>query len=207
MQKKCFFFVPISEFSYFFFYFQLFEKNRYLKNKLGLKQLKIKRSFFSKFWLFSFFGIFSVFKINLLAYKSLATSNPSYIESRFLRVGNHTTLRRSEIHPAQALYCNFSRPEKANCSFKKAATDLLNGLNVSTFDMGELSRFKTRLYQALLERDKIDWQTRIIREGIEIWDLASHQMKKKDFIYLFVLFYIFKFIFNLFFNLFIDTYS
>ena len=54
------------------------------------------------------------------AYKSLATLNPSYIESRFSRVGNHTMLRRSERHPAQTLFCNFSRPEKANCSFKKA---------------------------------------------------------------------------------------
>ena len=75
-------------------------------------------------------------------------------------------LRRSERHLAQSLYCNFLRPEKANCSFKRTATDLLNGLNVSTYDMSEFSRLKTRPYRTLLGRDMLDWQTRIVKEGI-----------------------------------------
>ena len=86
--------------------------------------------------------------------KSLATSNPSYVENRFSRVGNHTTLRCSERHPALTLYCNFSRPERANCCFMKATTDLLNGLNVSSYYMSELKRFKQDLTKLSLKETK-----------------------------------------------------
>ena len=49
--------------------------------------------------------------IVMQAYKSLAALNPSYVHSRFSRVGENITLRRSERHLAQILHCNFLRPE------------------------------------------------------------------------------------------------
>ena len=118
------------------------------------------------------------------AYKSLATSNPSYIETRFSRVGSHISLRHSERNPVQSIHCNFLRPEKANCSFKRAATNLLNGLNVSTYDMSELSRVKTRLYRTLLDRDTLDWQMRIVTEGIVLWGLLVIKPRWNTYLYL-----------------------
>ena len=77
------------------------------------------------------------YSIAIQAYKSLATSNPRYIHSRFSRMGEDITLRRSERHPAQILNCNFLRPEKADQPFKRAATDLFNKM-VSTFPYSTL---------------------------------------------------------------------
>ena len=74
------------------------------------------------------------------------------IPTRFSRVGSHILLRRSERRQDQSLYFNFLRPEIANGSFKRAAKNLLNGLNFSTYVMSELSRLKTRLYQTLLDK-------------------------------------------------------
>ena len=100
------------------------------------------------------------------ASKSLATLNPSYVHSRFSRVEENITLRRSEWHSAQILHCNLLKPDKANDSFKRAVTDLLNGFNISTFDISQLYSFKRRIRQVLLERDTQDWETRVVREGI-----------------------------------------
>ena len=103
------------------------------------------------------------------AYKSLATLNPSYINDRFSRVGEDTTLRRSERPVpglAQILHCNFLRPENADHSFERAATDLINGFNDSVFEMRELYAFKRKIYQVFLERDTQDWKNLVVREGI-----------------------------------------
>ena len=82
--------------------------------------------------------------------------------------------------------------------FKKAATNILNGFNVSSYEISELDRFKTILHQTLLERDTLDWKTRIVKNRIEILDLNSHWTKKIDFIYLLILIDIFQYIFNLY---------
>ena len=49
---------------------------------------------------------------------------------------------RLERHPTQTLYCNFLLPEKANQSFKRAGTDTLNGLNVSTYNPREIKEIR-----------------------------------------------------------------
>ena len=73
-----------------------------------------------------------------------------YVHSRFAWMSEDITLKRSERHSAQLLYSNFLRPEKADRSFKKAATDLLNGFNLSAFDMSDLDGFKREIHQVLL---------------------------------------------------------
>ena len=100
------------------------------------------------------------------AYKFLATLNLSYVDSRFSRVGENITLRRSERNSTPLLHCKFLRPDKANDSFKRAATDLLNGFNISVLDMSELYAFKRKIRQVLLEHGTQDWETRVLREGI-----------------------------------------
>ena len=69
--------------------------------------------------------------------------NPSHIKNRFCGIGEDIALRHSERHTIQTLYCNSLLPEKANQSFKRAGTDLLNGLNVSAYDPREIRSFKS----------------------------------------------------------------
>ena len=102
----------------------------------------------------------------LQAFKSLATNNPKYIKERFCLVGRGIELRRSGRRLPQTLYCNFLKPEKANLSFKKLATDLLNRMPLPPYLVNQVYKFKSALKQDLLERDKQDWEARIIREGI-----------------------------------------
>ena len=77
------------------------------------------------------------------------------------RRGHGTKALRKTSYPSNLL--NFLTPEKANQSFKRANTDLLNGINVSTYDPREIRRFKRTTYRTLLERATKVWQKSIFK--------------------------------------------
>ena len=98
--------------------------------------------------------------LGTLAFRVIAFRYPEFLAKAFTLINVDINIRTSSRLPPKSLYYPPRRTDTLNCSFVYVASKLLNTIPNLMYNPNNVEQFKSRLFDILKQRDRLDWRKR-----------------------------------------------